>query len=146
MACRLIDTDFGDVTRGCLDFDVVRCGDDYEMWINGRWVIGCKPKHFVDKVRGLLATVFALFGMDQFGREVLKHPPPPLQQDEFIDKASATMIKYLPTTDNYVPLDSNTSLKLLANDGMLYDRSNGCLLYTSPSPRDRQKSRMPSSA
>ena len=27
--------------------------------------------------------------------------------------------------------------------GML---DNGCLLYTSPSPRDRQKSRMPSSA
>ena len=24
--------------------------------------------------------------------------------------------------------------------------SNNCLLYTSPSPRDRQKSRMPSSA
>ena len=26
------------------------------------------------------------------------------------------------------------------------DFTNGCLLYTSPSPRDRQKSRMPSSA
>ena len=26
------------------------------------------------------------------------------------------------------------------------DKSFGCLLYTSPSPRDRQKSRMPSSA
>ena len=26
------------------------------------------------------------------------------------------------------------------------DLSNTCLLYTSPSPRDRQKSRMPSSA
>ena len=26
------------------------------------------------------------------------------------------------------------------------DLSNSCLLYTSPSPRDRQKSRMPSSA
>ena len=25
-------------------------------------------------------------------------------------------------------------------------RANPCLLYTSPSPRDRQKSRMPSSA
>ena len=25
-------------------------------------------------------------------------------------------------------------------------QANGCLLYTSPSPRDRQKSRMPSSA
>ena len=28
----------------------------------------------------------------------------------------------------------------------LWDKSWGCLLYTSPSPRDRQKSRMPSSA
>ena len=27
-----------------------------------------------------------------------------------------------------------------------YQRGFGCLLYTSPSPRDRQKSRMPSSA
>ena len=26
------------------------------------------------------------------------------------------------------------------------DEDNDCLLYTSPSPRDRQKSRMPSSA
>ena len=30
-------------------------------------------------------------------------------------------------------------------DGKDYDH-NTCLLYTSPSPRDRQKSRMPSSA
>ena len=29
--------------------------------------------------------------------------------------------------------------------GILHD-DKGCLLYTSPSPRDRQKSRMPSSA
>ena len=28
----------------------------------------------------------------------------------------------------------------------VYDQDRGCLLYTSPSPRDRQKSRMPSSA
>ena len=28
----------------------------------------------------------------------------------------------------------------------LYEWRNNCLLYTSPSPRDRQKSRMPSSA
>ena len=27
-----------------------------------------------------------------------------------------------------------------------HDIPEGCLLYTSPSPRDRQKSRMPSSA
>ena len=30
--------------------------------------------------------------------------------------------------------------------GKVYDPFKGCLLYTSPSPRDRQKSRMPSSA
>ena len=35
------------------------------------------------------------------------------------------------------------------DDEMIKDLNNhfmGCLLYTSPSPRDRQKSRMPSSA
>ena len=30
--------------------------------------------------------------------------------------------------------------------GLVGDNFNNCLLYTSPSPRDRQKSRMPSSA
>ena len=33
-----------------------------------------------------------------------------------------------------------------ANDVLGFDIANICLLYTSPSPRDRQKSRMPSSA
>ena len=31
-------------------------------------------------------------------------------------------------------------------DWMEQEQERGCLLYTSPSPRDRQKSRMPSSA
>ena len=42
---------------------------------------------------------------------------------------------------------------LASNNRACYDRQKGrwnrpwvCLLYTSPSPRDRQKSRMPSSA
>ena len=39
------------------------------------------------------------------------------------------------------PLDS-----LLAGKEKIYVSLTGCLLYTSPSPRDRQKSRMPSSA
>ena len=34
----------------------------------------------------------------------------------------------------------------LGFDHRLIDGAGGCLLYTSPSPRDRQKSRMPSSA
>ena len=44
-----------------------------------------------------------------------------------------------------------TSLRMLAglediNSGKIYIGNKDCLLYTSPSPRDRQKSRMPSSA
>ena len=35
---------------------------------------------------------------------------------------------------------------LIASDHMTQNRVRVCLLYTSPSPRDRQKSRMPSSA
>ena len=31
-------------------------------------------------------------------------------------------------------------------DNVVYEQTEDCLLYTSPSPRDRQKSRMPSSA
>ena len=33
-----------------------------------------------------------------------------------------------------------------ANKAIIRDWIKSCLLYTSPSPRDRQKSRMPSSA
>ena len=36
--------------------------------------------------------------------------------------------------------------ELMLVDAGLAFPSDGCLLYTSPSPRDRQKSRMPSSA
>ena len=41
-----------------------------------------------------------------------------------------------------LPLDLRTAIVLREIEGLSYD----CLLYTSPSPRDRQKSRMPSSA
>ena len=36
--------------------------------------------------------------------------------------------------------------KVVDGDQLLFVIANSCLLYTSPSPRDRQKSRMPSSA
>eukprot|EP00826_Nyctotherus_ovalis_P032969 TRINITY_DN2657_c0_g1_i1.p1 TRINITY_DN2657_c0_g1~~TRINITY_DN2657_c0_g1_i1.p1 ORF type:complete len:106 (+),score=17.36 TRINITY_DN2657_c0_g1_i1:158-475(+) len=39
-------------------------------------------------------------------------------------------------------LFNSSSLAIILNEAHLYS----CLLYTSPSPRDRQKSRMPSSA
>ena len=40
----------------------------------------------------------------------------------------------------------NTESGAIALNGINLDKNLACLLYTSPSPRDRQKSRMPSSA
>ena len=40
----------------------------------------------------------------------------------------------------------NIPLARLSTNQQLMDLMYDCLLYTSPSPRDRQKSRMPSSA
>ena len=34
----------------------------------------------------------------------------------------------------------------VSNEFKIFTNVNSCLLYTSPSPRDREKSRMPSSA
>ena len=45
-------------------------------------------------------------------------------------------------SDQYVEEDG----WYLDDAGIVIDRFQSCLLYTSPSPRDRQKSRMPSSA
>ena len=42
--------------------------------------------------------------------------------------------------------DEAIILSNLLDDVYVHDYSYVCLLYTSPSPRDRQKSRMPSSA
>ena len=45
------------------------------------------------------------------------------------------------------PEDKSWFRKSLKNFCKIFiNRDTGCLLYTSPSPRDRQKSRMPSSA
>ena len=41
---------------------------------------------------------------------------------------------------------SETYYQLFGIDGISGKDINVCLLYTSPSPRDREKSRMPSSA
>ena len=47
---------------------------------------------------------------------------------------------------NYDSITQTTVSKLSENIGNSFNTDNTCLLYTSPSPRDRQKSRMPSSA
>ena len=65
------------------------------------------------------------------------------------------MVKDKELTSSYIILDRKENLKMnnnkktfktLAEELYIDNRLNDCLLYTSPSPRDRQKSRMPSSA
>ena len=41
---------------------------------------------------------------------------------------------------------AETLMPLILDLAREYEAAKDCLLYTSPSPRDRQKSRMPSSA
>ena len=49
--------------------------------------------------------------------------------------------------ENYESSKINKIVLIPGSSGKHYAQIiNGCLLYTSPSPRDRQKSRMPSSA
>ena len=51
----------------------------------------------------------------------------------------------------YITTENKTSQEIDENSAKVEEHfkeftMKGCLLYTSPSPRDRQKSRMPSSA
>ena len=55
--------------------------------------------------------------------------------EDFVNKIQTDWI--------YANLDEKMAVKSFA---LYLARLKGCLLYTSPSPRDRQKSRMPSSA
>ena len=49
-------------------------------------------------------------------------------------------------SDGMKEMNANTSFNISGQQANIQLKSNTCLLYTSPSPRDRQKSRMPSSA
>ena len=53
--------------------------------------------------------------------------------------------KYLEKIGTYNPNTNPATIELNLDSAVKW-LHNGCLLYTSPSPRDRQKSRMPSSA
>ena len=67
-----------------------------------------------------------IFGKENFFLEVMDHGI------EIESRVKADLMK----------LGKELGLPLLATNDLHYT----CLLYTSPSPRDRQKSRMPSSA
>ena len=85
---------------------------------------------------------------------------PPKGPDANVVKEKAAMLKdhvdAVNITDNQsatVRMSSIAACKILIDEGLeptmqmvARDRNRICLLYTSPSPRDRTRSRMPSSA
>ena len=59
---------------------------------------------------------------------------------------SEIISNYTSSSEGFVTLQSLIMNSLMFHERELFVNDNNCLLYTSPSPRDRQKSRMPSSA
>ena len=93
---------------------------------------------------------YGTYGFDTAGMDKSVKPG-----DDFYDYANGTWAKNTPIPadkSNYGAFNTLDDLSLERTKGILEaaqaDPASkiGCLLYTSPSPRDRQKSRMPSSA
>ena len=78
-------------------------------------------------------------------------PPSPIRKlVPFADNAKKNGIDILHLNigqpDIKSPIESIDAIKNIDLDLLKYEYSQGCLLYTSPSPRDATLSRMPSSA
>ena len=67
---------------------------------------------------------------------------------EHVEAAESRELRFPPLKDGRLVLSVDTHTHSVFSDGHVWPtvRVWDCLLYTSPSPRDRQKPRMPSSA
>ena len=117
-------------------------------WINLTFILGVNEKEFIFKIvdgkinsifQKKVDTEFGIFkissSLENWEKHWLKIPP-----RDFHDLFAMLSKKIIKLDGDLKPLMQNLQYfkDLIA--------SNSCLLYTSPSPRDRQKSRMPSSA
>ena len=72
------------------------------------------------------------------GRAARRYEPPgPITNEHLLESVART---------RYLMEEGMTVEERKKRQKELDERATTCLLYTSPSPRDRQKSRMPSSA
>ena len=69
-----------------------------------------------------------------------------LQQVTVIDQGDPAKFLIKALRQNWRTLERSAPSNLKYYSRKYTSTNNACLLYTSPSPRDRQKSRMPSSA
>ena len=88
------------------------------------------------------ATAALLFGFAGLAQAADK-----VSANDFAEEASAKGIAEIETSKLALEKGSHAEVKKFAQT-MIDDhtRANDCLLYTSPSPRDVEESRMPSSA
>ena len=63
-----------------------------------------------------------------------------------VKTAEANIVPYEQTNEQFIELWLAAKRMDCCSEGTIQAYKYTCLLYTSPSPRDRQKSRMPSSA
>ena len=69
------------------------------------------------------------------------------REEEVIDKINELTEDYiLQISKDYITKELNPDVTVSIDEATNYYQDNNCLLYTSPSPRDRTRSRMPSSA
>ena len=68
------------------------------------------------------------------------------QTFESVNKLSQELEKYVNKGDRCLLISENRPEWLISDLAIMLTESITCLLYTSPSPRDKRQSRMPSSA
>ena len=89
-------------------------------------------------------------GSAQSGSEVVEEPDPPFRSPVSAPPPPPPVraVEDLESVVHLTPDQAlqGTVVELTLDDGTMIELNTPCLLYTSPSPRDRQKSRMPSSA
>ena len=98
--------------------------------------------HAADDALSLVVTV------NDARREVILAGPPPVVAAvlQAIDSTVNDILRDMTESPASQPAAAAYTTPAPERGAAEPARSEGCLLYTSPSPRDRQKSRMPSSA
>ena len=100
-----------------------------------------KAPVFNNKDDDLVNKILADMNIPSQSNPVMNSPPPPSGNGRVISSPN-------PNSTYPMAMDPGTATAhMIGKDyPTAADFANLCLLYTSPSPRDRQKSRMPSSA
>ena len=109
------------------------------------------PNPFLDyKKNGFTAELMGTEVVDESETFKVKLTKKPMVVDG--EEVPNVSIYYF-DTENFVPIMMHEEVMSGPGKGMImeakmndYQQVEGCLLYTSPSPRDRTRSRMPSSA